>query len=129
MGKTDLSNIAPELTVERINAVRSLVSRYHSDSLYRRQVHSDPVSAFRAYGIELPSNLQIRVEANTSDRIYVVMPPDPNSALGDEALAAVAGGGDTTGTGSSISSVGTVNCSTLPGTLSSYGSVATAGSA
>ena len=127
MGKTDLSNIAPELTVERINAVRSLVSRYHDDPDYRRQMQADPISAFREVGIELPDHCTFRVEANTSDKIYVVMPPDPNAVLDDEALAAVAGSGTTGSAGSLGSASSVIGPSSVPSSYSTLSSAGTAG--
>ena len=77
---------------QQMNQFRALVQRYYADPDYRRQVEADPVAAFREQGMELPSDIEVRVLANTDDTFYVVLPPDPNTDLGDEMLAAVAGG-------------------------------------
>ena len=99
---------------QQMNQFRALVQRYYADPDYRRQVEADPVAAFREQGMELPSDIAVRVLANTDDTFYVVLPPDPNTDLGDEMLAAVAGGGNCAGTAGTFSSVdgtvGTIFC-------------------
>ena len=84
----------------QMNQFRALVQRYHADPDYRRQVETDPVAALREQGMELPSDIAVRVLANTDDTFYMVIPPDPNADLSDEMLAAVAGGSDTMSTAS-----------------------------
>ena len=79
---------------QQMSQFRALVQRYHADADYRRQVEADPVAAFRELGMELPSDIAVRVLANTDGTRYVIMPPDPNADLGDEVLATVAGGLD-----------------------------------
>ena len=93
---------------QRMNQFRALVQRYHADPDYRRQVEADPVVAFREQGMELPSNIAVRVLANTDDTLYVVLPPDPNMDLGDEMLTAVAGGKLGKGTYGTLGSFGTL---------------------
>ena len=88
---------------QRMNQFRALVQRYHTDPDYRRQVEADPVAAFREQGMELPSDIAVRVLANTDDTFYVVLPPNPNADLGDEMLVSVAGGGHGTVQHNSVS--------------------------
>ena len=109
----------------RMNQFQALVQRYHADADYRRQVEADPVAAFREQGMELPSDIAVRVLANTDDTRYVIMPPDPNTDLGDELLAAVAGGD--TGTASTAGTAGTVACSCVPVTVGTVGTASTVG--
>ena len=93
MATTDIVDASATAVHRRMNQFRALVQRYHADADYRGQVEADPVAAFREQGMELPSDIAVRVLANTDDTFYMVIPPDPNAGLGDEMLAAVAGGG------------------------------------
>ena len=88
MATIDMTNAVHQ----QMNQLRASVQRYHADPDYRGQVETDPVAAFREQGMELPSNIAVRVLANTDDTRYVIMPPDPNMDFGDEMLAGVAGG-------------------------------------
>ena len=92
MATTDATNASATAVHRQMNQFRALVQRYHADPDYRGQVEADPVAAFREQGIELPSNIAVRVLANTDDTLYMVLPPDPNMDLDDEMLTAVAGG-------------------------------------
>ena len=92
MATIDITDASASALHQRMNQFRALVQRYHADPDYRRQVEADPVATFREQGIELPSDIAVRVLANTDDTFYMVLPPDPNMDLGDEMLAAVAGG-------------------------------------
>ena len=102
MATIDITNTVHQ----QMNQFRALVQRYHADPDYRRQVETDPVAAFREQGMELPSNIEVRVLANTDDTFYMVLPPDPNMDLGDETLDAVAGGSDTWGSFGTIGTIG-----------------------
>ena len=95
MATIDITATPSSAVHRQINQFRALVQRYHADPNYRRQVETDPVAAFREQGMELPSDIAVRVLANTDDTRYIIMPPDPNADLGDEMLANVAGGAGT----------------------------------
>ena len=71
----------------------------------------------------MPADVQVEVAVNTDKVFHVVLPPDPNIMLSDEALDMVAGG-KTAGTGGSASSAGSFGC--LCTTASTAGSGATA---
>ena len=43
-------------------------------------------------GIFVPENIEVQVHEDTDDTVHVVLPPDPNLMLVDEALTEVAGG-------------------------------------
>ena len=92
MATIDITDASASAVHRRMNQFRALVQRYHADPDYRRQVEADPVAAFREQGMELPGNIAVRVLANTDDTRYIIMSPDPNADLGDETLAAIAGG-------------------------------------
>ena len=120
MATIDITDTLTSTVQQRMNQFRALVQRYHADPNYRRQVETDPVAAFREQRVELPSDIAIRVLANTDDTLYMVLPPDPNMDLGDEMLTAIAGGGHTLASAGTASTAGTVG-----GSLSTGASVTT----
>ena len=62
--------------------------------------------------------MDVRVRANSADRMHFILPPDPNAVLGDETLAAVHGGVRASSAGS-VGSASTVGCA--PSCASSAG--------
>ena len=126
MATIDITDTLTSAVHQRMNQFRTLVQRYHADPDYRGQVEADPVAAFREQGMELPSDIAVRVLANTDDTRYIIMPPDPNMDLGDELLIAVAGGG-TGGSASTLSTVGSAGSPVL--TVGTGASASTAGTA
>ena len=125
MATIDITDASASAVHRHMNQFRALVQRYHADPDYRGQVEADPVAAFREQGMELPSDIAVRVLANTDETRYIVMPPDPNTDLGDELLAAIAGS-DTLGCAGSLSTATTAGS---PGTFGSVGCSGTFGSA
>ena len=75
-----------------IGPFRDLAKQYHDDPGYRRRVETDPVATFREKGIDLPDNTEVRIRANTDDKLYILMPSDSNRALEDATLETVSGG-------------------------------------
>ena len=122
MATIDITNTLTSAVHRQISQFRALVRRYHADADYRRQVEADPVAGFREQGMELPSDIAVRVLANTDDTFYIVLPPDPNTDLGDEMLTAVAGGKVSLGSAGTFSSIASGACP-----VSSASSAATAG--
>ena len=122
MATIDITDTLTSAVHRRMNQFRALVQRYHADADYRRQVEADPMAAFREQGMELPSNIAVRVLANTDDTRYIIIPPDPNMNLGDELLIPVAGGVDTAGT---IGTAGTGLCACLPSSAGTVGTAST----
>ena len=64
-----------------------------TDPDYLAQLDRDPRAALRSRGIEVPEETEIVVLRDTDTVLNVLMPPDPNKELDEEALAAVSGGG------------------------------------
>ena len=123
MATTDITGSSASAINQRMNQIRTLVQRYHADPEYRRQVEADPVAAFLEQGMELPSNIAVRVLANTDDTRYIIMPPDPNMGLDDELLSSVAGGAVTTAATApcAYSQVVTFNTTSCPNTATTIG--------
>ena len=96
---------------------------YRGDQELRSLADHDPHTALARFNIQFPAELDIRIVENTDKVFNLVMPPDPNAALLDEALVEIAGG-------KSASSAGTVgSASSIGTTFASASSAGSAGSA
>ena len=105
-------------------------NRYRNDADLRSRIDGgDVADSLSELGIVLPPGIEVRIVANTADTFHIVMPPDPNADLSDEALSMVAGG-KSASTAGSAGTVGTISsvCGSA-GTVSTAGSAASAGSA
>ena len=89
-----------------------------SDEALLREVEERPKDVLRKHGIDLPMDVDVNIVLNTRDTFHLAMPPDPNQALQDEALMAVAGG-KSANTASSAASIGSFP--STASTLSSLG--------
>lgn len=109
--------------------VMSLADAYHKDEELRARAEADPQAVLNEIGIPVPSGMEVRIWENTEEDFYLVMPPDPNVMLSDEALDIVAGGKSASTVGSAGSG-GTVSTAcTTASSASSAGSVGSAGTA
>ena len=79
-------------TTERIAAFAQNLA---DDPALRSRAASEPRAVLTEHGIRAPEGRELRIAANTADTFHVVLPPDPNSALADVQLDAVAGGSST----------------------------------
>ncbi len=110
--------------IRRQGAVfQNLADACRSDEDRLREVEERPKDVLREHGIDMPMDVDVKVVLNTRDTFHLAMPPDPNQALQDESLLAVAGG-KTAGTASSAATIGCV-----PSTVSTAGSLASVSSA
>lgn len=104
-------------------AMAALADACRGDAELRARIETEPRAVLSEHGIELPASVEARVVSDTDDIFHMIMPPDPNMELGDEALRGVAAG---TQTASSGGTVGTLGC--LPSCIGSASSLGTAGS-
>ena len=110
----------------RLARLRALAGRYRDDPRLRARIAAGEVSGVVAQlGLILPHEVEARIAVNTAETYHVVLPPDPNAVLSDEALYLV-GGGASASTAGTIGTTGTFACSCV---ASSLGSLGTAGSA
>ena len=58
----------------------------------RAELDADPRAFFVARGVDVPDGMEVRVADDTADTVHLVMPPNPNNAISDEALTSIAGG-------------------------------------
>lgn len=86
----------------------------------RAELDADPRAFLTSRGLEFPAGADLRVVANTPEVFHLALPPDPNAAVSDRTLSAVAGGSShTSGQPGCASTV-----STLPSCLGTASSVA-----
>ena len=109
---------------------RSLAERYRQDESLRARVDAgDVADLLPELGINPPPGVEVRIVADGAGTHHVVLPPDPNQQLSDEALAAVAGGGKTASTAGTVGTASSMACSTVPSSASSAGSAGSVGTA
>ena len=120
---------AVQLFDESASGYLGFAKAYHDDPAFRVSIERDPRAALTEAGIEPPPQADCRIVVNTEDTFHIVFPPDPNTTLSDEALAAVSGG-NCAGSASTIGSVSSVgSVPSCVSSVSSASSVGTAGSA
>ncbi len=73
----------------------TLAQDCREDPKLRARAEADPRAVLSEYGIELPLGRDVRIAENTAETFHMVLPPDPNSALADAQIEAVAGGSST----------------------------------
>lgn len=69
------------------------LSRCWSDAGYKAKLLADPAGVFKAEGLPMPEGVELRVLEDTDQTVHLVIPVRPQ-ALPEEALDAVAGGGN-----------------------------------
>ncbi len=84
------------------------------DSAVRAELDADPRAFFAERGVEVPGGAEVRVADDTADTVHLVMPPNPNNAVSDEALESVAGGTGTVAASSLACIVSTVSSMRAP---------------
>ena len=96
----ELKQIISESMKTRFEFEQKLIQRAWEDENFKQELLSNPQAVFaRESGQELPQNLEIEVIQETANKVYLVLPNNPASAitneeeLSEETLEAVAGGG------------------------------------
>lgn len=72
-------------------AMEGFVDAWRGDPEFRARALADPKAALAERGVPVPAG-EVRLAVDTADTRHVVLPPDPNGAIADEQLSAVAGG-------------------------------------
>jgi len=127
MEQSQNTSASADVVQSQIEHLAALGNQYRSDAGFRSKLSSDPHGILNERGFDIPKGLEVRVVANTDELFHVAFPPDPNTAMSDEALALVAGGGSTASTVGSAGSASTAG--TALTTVSSAGSGGSAGCA
>lgn len=77
---------------KRARQHRELANAYRQDPAFRARTDADPHAVLAEQGIDVPPWVEVRIVENTAETFHFVLPPSPNAALEDEALAMIAGG-------------------------------------
>ena len=101
-------------------SIGALADEWRTDPEARSRADETLRGLFSERGIEVPGEVELRVVENSRDVHHMIMPPDPNAALADEALSGVSGG-NCVGSAGTASSVGS-----LISTLSTGGTASSA---
>ena len=80
----------------------------------RTELDADPRAFFTARGVDVPDGVAVRVADDTADTVHLIMPPNPNNAVSDEALAGIAGGTGTVAASSLSCIISTVSSMRAP---------------
>ena len=85
---------------EQAKKIQKIIAKAWADDAFKQRLLSKPSETLREKGIEVPSEVEIRVVESTSNVYYVVLPPRPSSGevdveVADERVAALmfCGGG------------------------------------
>lgn len=108
-----------------------VAERYRSDEDFRAYIDgASGEEVFSAFGFDLPDeeDVSVRVLVDTDAVSHLVLPPDPNAELSDERLRQVSGG-SCAGSAGCVSTASTLQCSTLPSSMSTAGTAGTVSSA
>lgn len=81
----------------------------------RTELDADPRAFFAARGVDVLDGVEVRVADDTADTIHMIMPPNPNNAVSDEALTGIAGGTGSVAASSLSSIISTASSMRAPG--------------
>ena len=99
---------------------------YRDDPDFRTRLEADPRGVLAERNLHItPADAEVRLCVNTPDVFHLTFDENPNAALSDSLLHAVAGGGtaSSAGTVGSVSTVGSfLSCVGSGGSVSSAGS-------
>ena len=108
---------------ETASSLIEVADAYRNDPDFRDRCDADPIKALTEMGFPVVPDKDIRIVENTAEDFHMVFPPDPNVALADESLSAVAGGAACIGSsGGACNSNCVSSASTIPSTVSSVSS-------
>ena len=80
---------------ERALTFAAFAKQWREDADFRAEFEADPKSAIAARGGGLIREVEdVRVVEDTEDTVHFVIPPNPNGALSEQALAGVSAGVD-----------------------------------
>ena len=99
-----------ELFDEYLHEYYDAVYQIACDPDLRERMQTNPSGVLQEKGVDILPGLDLQVVETTADVRYFVLPPDPNAALSEESLDAVAGG---TGSAQCAQSAGLMSASSL----------------
>ena len=84
-----IETLTPE---QAVRALHRFARAYREDATLRERIDTGDREAAVAHGLPLPPDITVKIVENTDTVFHLVMPPDPNAPLDEEALQAAAGG-------------------------------------
>jgi len=69
-----------------------IVARAWSDEAFKQRLLREPAAVLKEAGAEVRPGTKVKVLEQTSDELYLLLPPRPSSEISEEDLAEVAGG-------------------------------------
>jgi hypothetical protein len=73
--------------------VGQITAKAWSDANFKKRLLSDPAAVFKDYGLNVPSDVKIKILEDTDNLVHFTLPRKPgDKELSEEDLAAVAGG-------------------------------------
>ena len=69
-------------TKENRRRMAEVIARAGSDESFKERFLSEPKAVLEAYGITMPTDLEVKVVEQTHERVYVVIPFKPEDAEG-----------------------------------------------
>lgn len=118
---------APPPTAEEMTVVgdklESFADDWRTDPALRARAARAPGEVLSERGLDIPTDRDMRIVANTDEVYYLTLPPDPNARLADENLRSVSGGANCLGSAGTVSTAGTI-----PSTLGSSSTASSASS-
>lgn len=73
--------------------VGQITAKAWTDANFKKRLLSDPAAVLKDYGLNVPSDVKIKVVEDTDTLHHFILPPKPaDKELSEEDLSAVAGG-------------------------------------
>ena len=78
---------------EKTAGMQQIIEKCWADEAFKRRLMADPIATLKSMGVPIPAGKTITVVENTESVYSLVIPARP-SALSDDELASMSGGGD-----------------------------------
>ena len=81
-----------EKIYETQSIIQAVMESAVTDEALRDKLWSDPHGAMLERGVEIPSEIEIRAVSDSGETFHLILPPNPNESISDEALGSISGG-------------------------------------
>jgi hypothetical protein len=63
-----------------------LIAKAWTDEAFKKRFLEDPATVLKEYGMEMPSDMKVKVVEGTDEEVYLILPPRPSGELSEEDL-------------------------------------------